>query len=63
MQIEISGMHCDGCVRRVRKALEKIDGVQIEDVQVGSAVVHGAPEQEAAAVEAVRKAGFEARQS
>lgn len=56
-------MHCDACVRRVRKAIEKTDGAKIEDVQVGWAEVSVDAAREAAVLEAVRQAGFEARKS
>jgi copper chaperone len=35
--LAIEGMHCGGCVRRVTAALEKVPGVEVADVQVGSA--------------------------
>lgn len=59
MRVTIEGMHCDGCVRRVRKALEKTPGVNVEDVRVGYADVSVAPDREAAMLEAIRSAGFE----
>ncbi|HEY0994903.1 MAG TPA: heavy-metal-associated domain-containing protein [Gemmatimonadaceae bacterium] len=40
LEMQISGMTCGHCVRAVSKALEGVDGVQVEQVQVGSAVVH-----------------------
>ena len=61
MKVTIDGMHCDACVRRVRKALEKIQGARVEDVQVGSAEVAVDASREAAVLEAVRKSGFEPR--
>jgi len=61
MKIAIEGMHCDACVRRVRKALEKIDGVTVEDVTVGSATVTGGESQKDAVVNAIREAGYEPR--
>jgi len=60
MKLAIEGMHCDACVRRVQKAIEKVEGVQVEAVQVGSAIVGAKPEQEQAVLEAVRKAGYTA---
>lgn len=39
LTLKISGMHCEACVRRVRAALEKLPGIAVEDVQVGSARV------------------------
>lgn len=59
MRVIINGMHCDACVRRVRTALEKTPGVNIEDVQVGFADVSIQPDREPAVLEAIRQAGFE----
>ena len=61
MQIAIQGMHCQACVRRVQKALENVEGAKVEAVEVGSAVVNVEPARETAVLEAVRKAGYEAR--
>jgi copper chaperone len=63
MKIAIDGMHCQACVQRVRKALEKVEGAQVRGVEVGSADVAIDPAHEAAALEAVRKAGYEPRLS
>ena len=38
-KLKIEGMHCDGCVRRVTQALNALDGVRVESVEVGSATV------------------------
>jgi copper chaperone CopZ len=59
MKLAIEGMHCQACVRRVQKALEKVDGAQVESVEVGSAVVGVPPGQEQQVLEAVRKAGYQ----
>ena len=61
MKLSIEGMHCQACVRRVQNALEKVEGVQVQSVEVGSAVVGARPEQEQAILEAVRKAGYQAQ--
>jgi copper chaperone len=37
--IEITGMSCGHCVRAVRGALDGMDGVEVEEVRVGSATV------------------------
>lgn len=59
LTFNISGMHCAACVRRVTAALEKVPGVAVEDVQVGSARVRIAQEGDKTAVrEAVEKTGF-----
>ena len=37
LKLKIEGMHCGACVRRVTMALEKLDGVKVEALEVGSA--------------------------
>jgi copper chaperone CopZ len=59
MKIVIEGMQSASCVRRVREALNQVDGLQIREVSLGSAVVDGDVQQEAAALEAIEKAGFQ----
>jgi copper chaperone CopZ len=59
MKIVIEGMQSAQCVRRVRKALEQIEGLQVREVSLGSAVVDGDAAQQAAALEAIEKAGFQ----
>lgn len=39
----IDGMTCGHCVRSVRTALEALEGVQVERVEVGTAVVSHDP--------------------
>ncbi len=39
MTLGIGGMSCGHCVGRVTKALESVDGVQVEHVKVGEATV------------------------
>jgi len=58
-KLRIENMHCDACVRRVRQALEKVEGVKVDDVRVGGARVE-APDSvpESALVSAVEKAGY-----
>ncbi len=63
MNLVIDGMHCQACVQRVRKALEKVDGAQVKQVEVGSATVAVDAAREAAVLEAVRKAGYEPHKS
>ena len=63
MKIAIDGMCCQSCVTRVRKALEKVEGAQIQGVEMGSAELSIDPAREAAALDAVRKAGYESRKS
>lgn len=63
VKVEIEGMHCGACVRRVTNALTEVNGIRVDSVEVGSAKVSFdpaaiAPEQIAAAVERI---GFKAR--
>ncbi|MDP8991164.1 MAG: heavy-metal-associated domain-containing protein [Acidobacteriota bacterium] len=59
MRIEIEGMQSAECIRRVRKALERVHGLQVREVSLGSAVVDGDIAQRSAALEAIEKAGFQ----
>jgi copper chaperone len=63
LMLSIVGMHCGGCVRRVTTALERIKGVEVGSVEVGSARMNFDPKQarpdEIAA--AVNRIGFSAR--
>ncbi len=62
VKLQIENMHCDACVRRVKMALEKVDGVQVGEVQVGRARVQAPEEVPASALAAaVEKAGYPAR--
>ena len=37
--VEIGGMTCGHCLMAVRNALEGMDGVQVDEVRIGKAVV------------------------
>lgn len=37
--LHITGMSCGHCVRAVRDTLGKLEGVEVDDVQIGSAQV------------------------
>jgi len=54
-------MHCQACVQRVRKAIEKVEGVSVSRVDVGSAEIQTDPANERAVLDAVKKAGYDAR--
>jgi copper chaperone len=56
MTVRITGMHCDGCVRRVERGLGKLPGVHVEHVSVGVARVQAVDAQ--AVVAAVQALGF-----
>lgn len=62
LKLEISGMHCGGCVRRVTTALEKVPGVAVKSVEVGSAQLDYDPTVASADAirAAVEKLGFSA---
>jgi copper chaperone len=45
LALSIEGMHCGACIRRVTHVLGKIEGVQVNSVEVGSASVTFDPEQ------------------
>jgi copper chaperone CopZ len=62
LTIKIDGMHCDACVTRVTTALEKIEGVSVKGVEVGSAKVAYDPEtvSPGQVAEAVNRIGFTA---
>lgn len=59
---EITGMSCQHCVARVRSAIESLDGVRVESVEIGSASVElepgGVSREEVLA--AIRSAGYSA---
>jgi copper chaperone len=38
-EITIQGMSCGHCVMHVKEALNMVDGVEVEDVQIGKAHV------------------------
>ena len=39
LTFQIDGMHCGACVRRVTSALQSVEGVTVNSVEVGSAKV------------------------
>lgn len=64
-QLTIEGMHCNACVRRVQMTLDKVEGLQVKQVAIGSAeveAVDGSGEGPlAAALAALEKAGYPAK--
>lgn len=63
LKLTIDGMHCGGCVKRVTLALQRVEGVETVNVEVGSASVNydegKAKQQEI--VDAIDRIGFTAR--
>lgn len=58
--LQIDGMHCGSCVKRVTQALASTEGIFVQEVRVGAArfvsTMEPAPVEQALA--AVSKAGF-----
>jgi copper chaperone CopZ len=64
LYLEIEGMHCGACVARVTNALQGVAGVEVRNVELGSAIVtfDDARASGAQVVEAVNAIGFQARE-
>ena len=64
LTLSISGMTCGHCVASVRRALEAVPGVAVENVRIGSAELHLSDTETAAttsaALAAVQEAGYDA---
>lgn len=60
MDLTIRGMHCEKCVERVRKAIERVDGASVENVAIGSASVAAEASKTPQLIAALRDAGYEA---
>jgi len=60
--LKIEGMSCGHCVASVKKALERLDGVTVRNVAVGSATVEYNPDVSSPEkiAEAVSDAGYAA---
>ena len=63
--IQIEGMTCSGCVRRVTAALKGIEGVVVDVVEVGKATGHFDADDVVAAdlVTAIDAIGFKAKEA
>lgn len=61
-KLHIDGMHCGGCVRRVTQALSATEGLEVKEVDIGSARLSSDQEPAAvtAAIAALAKAGYSA---
>ena len=58
VSIKIEGMHCQACVNRVRRTLEKQPDLTVVDVQLGAAQFESADPD--SAIAAVTAAGYPA---
>jgi len=63
IRFEIDGMGCGSCVAKVKAALSKVPGLEVEAVATGSARVRRDPAQvpDEAVVRALAAAGYSAR--
>jgi copper chaperone CopZ len=61
--LQIDGMHCGSCIRRVSEALASTEGVQVEEVRLGTARLSApaGPAPVDLAIAALAKAGYTAR--
>ena len=61
-KLHIEGMHCGSCVRRVTQALTATEGVEVKEVNVGSARLSSTQEPAPvdAAIAALARAGYSA---
>ena len=59
-ELKIEGMSCNHCVMAVKKELNKLENVKVEDVQIGSAKVEYDENKvdTKAFVEAIEEAGY-----
>ncbi len=62
LKMTIEGMHCGGCVNRVTLAIQKVEGVEGVNVEVGSASVQYDADkaQQQEFVDAINRIGFTA---
>lgn len=59
--LQIDGMHCGSCVRRVSQALAGTYGMAVKEVRIGAARIESSePTAAEKAVEALAKAGYKA---
>jgi copper chaperone len=60
--VAIDGMSCSHCLTAVRRAVEGLDGAELEELKLGSAQVRYSPEKLSAdrILEAIGDAGYEA---
>lgn len=63
LTLKIIGMSCGHCVGQVTKALTQLDGVQVNSVKVGEAIVVYDPREivPTEIIQAVNEAGYEAQ--
>ncbi|MGA3265127.1 MAG: heavy metal-associated domain-containing protein [Terracidiphilus sp.] len=62
-KLQIDGMHCGSCIRRVSQVLASAEGVQVQEVRLGAARLSTnlVPPPVEPAIAALAKAGYSAR--
>ena len=67
LDLTIEGMSCGNCVSHVRKALEGVPGVEVQNVSIGSAQLHVKDDTDtsvvATVIDAIDDAGYRAEVS
>jgi copper chaperone len=65
LNLSIGNMHCGGCVNRVTAALKKLEGVEVQRVEVGSAEItlDDSVTTPDAVMESIRNIGFAPREA
>ena len=60
LQLTIGGMSCGNCVKHVQNALRALEGVDVKDVQIGSAALQYDPAKRTVEeiLDAVRDQGY-----
>lgn len=60
LHLTIGGMSCGHCVARVTKTLRTLEGLEVDDVQIGTAEIRFDPERRSVEdiLAAVRDAGY-----
>jgi copper chaperone CopZ len=61
LHLTIAGMSCGHCVARVSKTLQALEGLEVDDVRIGTADVRFDPNRRSIEdiLEAVRDAGYQ----
>jgi len=61
LHLTIAGMSCGHCVARVSKTLQALEGLEVDDVRIGTADVRFDPNRRSVEdiLEAVRDAGYQ----
>jgi copper chaperone len=60
LNLALTGMHCESCIKRVTVALQNLQGVQAHSVELGSAQVTFNPDEanEAQVLASIARVGF-----